>query len=178
MLIGDADELVDPLKGVFFPPLEHGQRRRGLRIGSDQREVLKIGSVVAHGLGSYQSQLGRDVFGGKVAAAGADSAAFQQVARKKLHVGPNALRRISVIWAETVHARRGKSRTDFIGLFLEILANLRGSDAAGKTEIAAFFVFGCELGRFGQELSAGITESFAVFFHITMLAQCGAGFRL
>ena len=62
-----------------------------LRFYALQRDFLEIRAVVAGRLGARQCELGGEEFGGELPAAGAHPAALQQVAREKLHAGPDAL---------------------------------------------------------------------------------------
>ena len=58
----------------------------GLWLDADQRHILEVGAVVAGGLGADQRELRGEVLGGQLAAARADAAPFQQIARQELDV--------------------------------------------------------------------------------------------
>ena len=64
----------------------------GKRGDADHGHFLEVGAVVTGGLQAVERELRGDVFGGDVAAALADAAAFEQVAREKLDVRANFFR--------------------------------------------------------------------------------------
>ena len=74
----------------------------GLRLGPDQREILEIGPVIAGRFQSAERKLRGDVFGGQIAAARADAAAFEQIAGQEFHVRAHALA------GDIVHLRPGR----------------------------------------------------------------------
>ena len=61
------------------------------RVDGVKRNLLKPASVVARRRKAVQRELRGDVFGGKLIAARAGAAAFQQVEREKAHVGTHVL---------------------------------------------------------------------------------------
>ena len=71
-------------------------RRQNLVLSSigvhgEERDLLEVGAVVACGLEAGERELRGDVFGGKLGAARAGAAAFEQIEREEAHVGANLL---------------------------------------------------------------------------------------
>src|SRR5512141_481553 len=91
LLESNSHEIVQPAEGKGDVASSHTERGSRLGIGADQREVLEIRSVISGGLQTVQRKLGGDVFASKIAAARADSAAFEQIAGQKFHVRAYAL---------------------------------------------------------------------------------------
>jgi hypothetical protein len=54
--------------------------------------ALEISAVVARRLNSSERELGGNVFGGQLPAAGAGTAAFEQIEREEADMGTNLLR--------------------------------------------------------------------------------------
>ena len=91
LLQRDADEIVEPAElnglAVNAGRAEVGGR---LRLDADQRQILEIGSVIAVGLRTGESELRGEIFGSQIAAAGAHAAPFEQIARQEFHVCADA----------------------------------------------------------------------------------------
>ena len=87
LLIGDADEIVQPAK--FYRTGAHLGRR--LRIHAHQRQVLKVRPVIAGRFGPGHGELAGEVFGGQVASARADASPFKQIAGQKFHMSAHPL---------------------------------------------------------------------------------------
>ena len=88
----DAHQVVEQLEIDLLAAGRRGDLRLGLRGDAHQRHLLEVGAILARRFGAGRRQLPRDVFRGQVAAPGSHAAAFQQVARKILHVFANMLR--------------------------------------------------------------------------------------
>src|SRR3954452_21139015 len=85
---GGADEIFNEAKGEIF---SMGDAEACIRSGcrADERNSLKVSSIVPTGLHAFQSQLRRNVVSGELLAAGADAAAFQLVTSKIFHMSAN-----------------------------------------------------------------------------------------
>ncbi|HZT39287.1 MAG TPA: hypothetical protein VFA28_15450 [Bryobacteraceae bacterium] len=88
---GCADEFIEPLEFDLLTGAGGDQRGLGRSQRSDKRHALKIRSMVPGGLGSDQGKLGGDVFDGKIAAAFADAAAFEQITGEEPGVGADPI---------------------------------------------------------------------------------------
>lgn len=86
----DPDEIVCPAEGDGFALPDGAEGSGGFGLDAGKGDVLEPGAVVAARLCAGERKSGSQVLGGEPAATDPYAAAFQEVAREELHVGPDA----------------------------------------------------------------------------------------